>query len=309
LILFIDKQGVVCVFGSAPLILREDNFFYTIYRNKKRHIYQHKRDILQFYFWSVSELFLNFAVCAGAGAFLPRQLKRLSMRIGVLTAMTSEFEQLATLLSAACERADGGFSYLVGTLGSNEIVLRQCGIGKVNAAVGAAELVRTFSPDAVVSTGVAGGIDESLGVMDVVVSSSIVYHDVWCGMGCEYGQVQGMPASFAAGESLWKTALSLNGNADNRTRIHAGLICTGDQFITSRDELNKIKSNFPAGLAVDMESAAIAQVCHIYGVPFVSFRIISDTPGVDKHIEQYENFWGEMADRSFGVTRLFLSNL
>ena len=61
--------------------------------------------------------------------------------------------------------------------------------------------------------------------------------------------------------------------------------------------------------AVDMESAAIAQTCHIYGVPFVSFRIISDTPGVDKHIEQYENFWGEMADRSFGVTRRFLMKL
>ena len=75
------------------------------------------------------------------------------------------------------------------------------------------------------------------------------------------------------------------------------------------DELDKIKSNFPAGLAVDMESAAIAQTCHIYGVPFVSFRIISDTPGVDKHIEQYENFWGEMANRSFGVTRSFLSKL
>jgi adenosylhomocysteine nucleosidase len=104
-------------------------------------------------------------------------------------------------------------------------------------------------------------------------------------------------------------ALSLNGAPDNVTRIHAGLICTGDQFITSRDELDKIKSNFPAGLAVDMESAAIAQTCHIYGVPFVSFRIISDTPGVDKHIEQYENFWGEMADRSFAVTRSFLSKL
>ena len=75
------------------------------------------------------------------------------------------------------------------------------------------------------------------------------------------------------------------------------------------DELDKIKGNFPAGLAVDMESAAIAQTCHIYGVPFVSFRIISDTPGVDKHIEQYENFWGEMADRSFGVTRRFLMKL
>ena len=231
------------------------------------------------------------------------------MKIGVLTAMQSEYEQLSALLCDARESARGGFSYLVGTLGANEIVLMRCGIGKVNAAVGTTELVRIFSSDAVVSTGVAGGIDECLGVMDVVVSSSIVYHDVWCGMGCEYGQIQGMPAVFAAAERLWQCALSLNGNTGNSTEIHAGLICTGDKFITNRDELNDIKKNFPAGLAVDMESAAIAQVCHIYGVPFVSFRIISDTPGVDKHIEQYENFWGEMANRSFGITRLFLSKI
>ena len=237
------------------------------------------------------------------------QRKRKKMRIGVLTAMTSEFEQLVALLEGVTERVEGGNRYLVGTLGGNELVLRQCGIGKVNAAVGTVELIRNFSPDAVVSTGVAGGIDTCLGVMDVVVSSSIVYHDVWCGMGCEYGQVQGMPAVFPAAENLWQTAMSLNAAPGNATRIHAGLICTGDQFITSRDELDKIKSNFPAGLAVDMESASIAQVCHIYGVPFVSFRIISDTPGVDNHTEQYENFWGEMANRSFGVTRMFLSAL
>lgn len=231
------------------------------------------------------------------------------MRIGVLTAMSSEFEQLVRLLEGAVECEKGGVDYMTGRLGGNDIVLRQCGIGKVNAAVGTAELIRSFSPDAVVSTGVAGGIDVSLSVMDVVVSSSIVYHDVWCGMGCEYGQVQGMPAVFPAAEDLWKSAVALNDSPENITRIHAGLICTGDQFITNRDELDKIKSNFPSGLAVDMESAAIAQTCHIYGVPFVSFRIISDTPGVDKHIEQYENFWGEMANRSFGVTRQFLSNL
>lgn len=227
----------------------------------------------------------------------------------MLTAMTSEYEQLASLLADARQCEKGGISYLVGNISSNEIVLRQCGIGKVNAAVGTAELIRSFAPDAIVSTGVAGGIDVSLSVMDVVVSSSIVYHDVWCGMGCEYGQVQGMPAVFAADEKLCSVATSLNRHPENVTRIHAGLICTGDQFITSRDELDKIKTNFPAGLAVDMESAAIAHTCHIYGVPFVSFRIISDTPGVDNHIEQYENFWGEMANRSFAVTRNFLSKL
>ncbi|MBO7271543.1 MAG: 5'-methylthioadenosine/adenosylhomocysteine nucleosidase [Bacteroidaceae bacterium] len=231
------------------------------------------------------------------------------MKRCVLTAMTSEFEQLAAMLDGVVKREENNIEYLVGYVGKNEIILRQCGIGKVNAAVGTAELIRSFAPDAIVSTGVAGGIDTSLDVMDVVVSSSIVYHDVWCGMGCEYGQIQGMPAVFAADEKLCGVAESLNGDPENITRIHVGLICTGDQFITSRDELDKIKSNFPAGLAVDMESAAIAQTCHIYGVPFVSFRIISDTPGVDKHIEQYENFWGEMANRSFGVTRSFLSKL
>lgn len=231
------------------------------------------------------------------------------MVIGVLTAMTSEFEQLAAMLGGAKECSKGGITYLTGLIAGNEIILRQCGIGKVNAAVGTSELIRSFSPDAVVSTGVAGGIDTSLSVMDVVVGSSIVYHDVWCGMGCEYGQVQGMPEQFTAAESLWKCALSINNEAGSKTKIHAGLICTGDQFITSRDELSNIKSKFPAGLAVDMESAAIAQTCHIYSVPFVSFRIISDTPGVDNHIEQYENFWGEMASRSFDVTRMFLSKL
>ena len=231
------------------------------------------------------------------------------MKIGVLTAMTSEFEQLAKLLDGAAACSHNGIDYLTGRVGDNEIVLRQCGIGKVNAAVGTTELIRYFSPDTIVSTGVAGGIDKSLAVMDVVVSSSLVYHDVWCGMGCKYGQVQGMPAVFPVAENLWRCAVELNDVPENQTRIHAGLICTGDQFITNRDELDKIKGNFPAGLAVDIESAAIAQTCHIFGVPFVSFRIISDTPGVDNHIQQYENFWGEMANRSFDVTRKFLSKL
>ena len=231
------------------------------------------------------------------------------MKIGIITAMSSEHKQVAQLLEEKKEHTEGIYAYTEGKIKNNTIILTQCGIGKVNAAAGAVELIRNFQPDCIISTGVAGGIDRCLKVMDVVASSHIVYHDVWCGMGCEYGQVQGLPAVFSASEKLYKVAESLNDDSENITRIHAGLICTGDQFITSREELDKIKSNFPAGLAVDMESAAIAQTCHIYGVPFVSFRIISDTPGVDKHIEQYENFWGEMANRSFGVTRSFLSKL
>ena len=175
----------------------------------------------------------------------------------------------------------------------------------MNAAVGAVELIRTFQPDCIISTGVAGGIDKCLKVMDVVASAQIVYHDVWCGEGNAYGQIQGMPTFFEGNKTLFDCAISL----DTETPIHGGLICSGDKFITDREELNVIKGNFPEGLAVDMESGSIAQVCHIYKVPFISFRIISDTPGAENHWEQYTNFWGEMADRSFGVTKAFLDSL
>lgn len=228
------------------------------------------------------------------------------MKTGILVAMTSEHDRIASLLEGMENCVSGKFIYKKGLLNGNEIILRQCGIGKVNAAVGTAELIRTFSPDCMISTGVAGGIDKCLEVMDVVVSNHVAYHDVWCGMGCDKGQIQGMPTFFDADKQLVDCAISV---ADNRQRIHAGLICTGDQFITSRNELDHIKSAFPEGLAVDMESAAIAHTCHIYGVPFVSFRIISDTPGADGHQQQYDNFWTEMADRSFGVTKKFLASL
>lgn len=230
------------------------------------------------------------------------------MKLGILTAMTSEHDQLAALLDNRSSQKCGLFEYTTGNIGDKEIVLRQCGIGKVNSALGAAELIKAFAPDCIISTGVAGGIDTSLNVMDVVVSQQIVYHDVWCGMGCEYGQIQGMPTYFDGDSNLCNKAMALNGKQP--TKIHAGLICTGDQFITNRDELNKIKSHFPNGLAVDMESASIAHTCHIYNTPFVSFRIISDTPGAtDDHTAQWENFWVEIADRSFGVTRAFLEGI
>lgn len=224
------------------------------------------------------------------------------MKIGILTAMSVEYRQLESMMSGVNHESEDGIQFTLGTIGKHEIVLMQCGIGKVNAAFGTTIMLNRYSLDCVISTGVAGGIDKCLDVMDVVVSSELVYHDMWCGPGNELGQVQGLPLRFNGFRQLVEVAEKL----DTETRIHTGLICTGDRFITSRDELNQIKSNFPEGLAVDMESCAIAQVCYLKSVPFVSFRIISDTPGADKHLQQYENFWGDMADRSFGVTRDFL---
>jgi adenosylhomocysteine nucleosidase len=225
------------------------------------------------------------------------------MKIGIITAMSSERRQIERLLPEPKQYKIGPFVFTTGMIGANEIILMQCGIGKVNAASGTVELIHQFAPDCVISTGVAGGIDKSLHVMDVVASKQIVHHDVWCGEGNEIGQVQDLPTFFEGNPTLLSCALSLS----TESTIVAGLICSGDQFITAGEQLNKIKEQFPDGLAVDMESASIAQVCYLYKVPFISFRIISDTPGDDNNWEQYTNFWDTIADHSFKVTEAFLS--
>ncbi len=225
--------------------------------------------------------------------------------IGVLTAMSVEYRQVAAMLQDAETVKSGPQEFLVGSLGESKVVLLQCGIGKTNAATGVTNLIMTFHPDCVISTGVAGGIDTRLDVMDVVIGKEVCYHDVYCGDNCDPGQVQGLPRLFKGDERLVELASTL------KTDVHivSGLICSGDQFITNRDELDVIKGKYPQGLAVDMESGAIAQVCHLWSIPFLSFRIISDTPGVKAHFKQYLNFWDTMADKSFTVTKEFLSKI
>ena len=229
----------------------------------------------------------------------------MQMTIGIMTAMSVEYRQVAAMLQNTETVQSGPQEFLIGTVGENRVVLLQSGIGKTNAAAGVTNLIMTFRPDCIISTGVAGGIDTRLDVMDVVVGKEICYHDVYCGEDCDPGQVQGLPKFFKGDEGLLAVATSL----ETDVHIVPGLICTGDQFITSRDEMDAIKEKYPQGLAVDMESAAIAQVCHLWKVPTLSFRIISDTPGIKAHFNQYLNFWETMADKSFAVTKEFLSNI
>ena len=192
-----------------------------------------------------------------------------------------------------------------GQLGKNEVVLWQCGIGKVNAAIGSMRLIAEHKPDVIVSTGLAGGIDDSLRVGDIFAAEKCVYHDVYCGMGCEWGQVQGLPTYFEASAQLLRAAQQVP--LATGERLVQGLICTGDQFITERTAQESIKKHFPKGLACDMESAAIAHTCHLQQVPFLSLRVISDTPGnTDDHAAQWESFLHSMCDRSFRFVTQFL---
>ena len=227
------------------------------------------------------------------------------MRIGIVIAMDKEFAQVRSLLGDAKETVRRGKAYCTGTIGRNEVVMVQCGIGKVNAAIWATDMIEAFCPDAVVSTGVAGGASTALEVQEVVVATESCYHDAYCGSNEAYGQIAGMPARFASDGGLLAKASAISCG----TKVTPGLIVTGDWFVDSQDKMRSIIAHFPEAMAVDMESAAIAQACHTFGVPFISFRIISDIPLKDSEASQYFDFWERLADRSFHVTKAFLESI
>ncbi len=183
-----------------------------------------------------------------------------------------------------------------------EIVVAKCGIGKVNAALGAQEMINSHRPDFVISTGVAGAAQEDISPLDVVASEGVVYHDVWCGSDCEYGQVQGMPRVFPSEGRLVEIARSMEG-------VRVGLIASGDWFVDSVEKAREIRAHYPTALAFDMESAAIAQVCYMNGCGFISFRTISDNPFSERGWQQYEDFWERLSQGSLENLKRFLALL
>ena len=192
--------------------------------------------------------------------------------------------------------------------GSDDVRVEKCGIGKVNAALGAQRMINEYRPDVIINSGCAGG--NGVEVMDIVVGSEVTYHDVYCGRAIDdstvYGQVQGLPARYVADPTLLAKARELP--TDGR-RIHSGLIVTGDWFVDSRQKMRDIVTLFPEAKAVDMESCAIAQTCYLSHVPFISFRVISDIPLRDTDASQYHNFWDTVADSSFSMTKAFVESI
>ena len=207
------------------------------------------------------------------------------MKKGLIVAMTSEYEAL---------RRAG----VTGVIKS--------GIGKADAARAATEFILTEHPDCIINSGCAGGVGAGLHVCDIVVGSQTAYHDVWCGEGNLPGQVQGLPQRFDADPALLRAALSLQAAQP----VRSGLICTGDQFLTSPEDDARVLGIYPDALACDMESAAIAQVCRHYGVPFLSFRMISDVHGSGQDATAlYKDFWQKVADDSFAFLKLLIDKL
>ena len=227
------------------------------------------------------------------------------MKIGIIVAMEKEFVHLRKILEEPKTERKGNIDFVCGEIGAHQIIMMQSGMGKVNATIGVSQLIFHYNPELVVSTGVAGGADIEMNPMDVIVSTDCVYHDVYCGENALYGQMLGLPPRFVSPKALVDKALELKklGN------ICAGTIVTGDWFVDDVEKMREILSHFPEAKAVDMESCAIAHTCHISGIPFISFRIISDIPLKDTKASQYFSFWDRMADQSFNITKNFIQSI
>lgn len=225
--------------------------------------------------------------------------------IGIIGAMAPEMALLSAALRETQERKAAGMTFRTGVLEGKEVVLLQCGIGKVNAAVGAALMIELFHPSAVLNTGSAGGLLATQSFGDTVVSRAVVQHDVdVTAFGYAPGQIPGLPVAFPSDPALVALAdRCLEGSAHT-----IGVIGSGDVFVHDPLAIERILARFPDLCAVEMEAAAIAQACYLSQVPFVVLRALSDLAGRESPVA-FAEFLPLASQNSSRLVLAMLKNL
>lgn len=191
------------------------------------------------------------------------------------------------------------------------VVLARTGIGLVNAAASASAVLTATGATAAVSAGTAGGL-AGTHVGDVVVGTAYRYTDADAtAFGYAPGQVPGMPESYRTGADLAAAVAGLTGGEATAQvaglTVRVGEMVAGDSFVTAAN-VDPVRARFPAALSADMETTALAQVAHLFGVPFVSVRGVSDLcgpAGADDHLTHVD----DAAERSARVVIALLASL
>lgn len=148
------------------------------------------------------------------------------------------------------------------------------GIGKVFAAAAAAILIEKYNIDAIINIGAAGGINCNVG--DIVISSEAAYHDVdVTAFGYKKGEIPTQPLIFKSAEKYLQLD-KLENIIEDKSSCYKGLVATGDQFVNDIHVVNIIKNQYPNVRAIEMEAAAIAQICYNYNKDFILIKKISD---------------------------------
>lgn len=222
--------------------------------------------------------------------------------MAILSAMEEEQRGLRALLENPHTHTVGGRMFHLGTINGQPVVLALSRIGKVAAATTATALILQYQARAVVFTGVAGGLGANVRVGDIVIATALMQHDLDASPIFPKYEVP------LYGTARFETHAELTARVHAACiglapRVHAGLIVSGDRFVSTKAECEALKHALPDALAVEMEGAAVAQVCHDFHVPCAVVRSISDRADDEAHGD-FARFVNEVASaRSVALVR------
>ena len=221
--------------------------------------------------------------------------------IAILGAMQAEVDSLIREIKDVKIENVSGSDFARGTIGSHEVVVARCGVGKVNAAVCCQTLIMTYHPEVIINSGAAGSLSPELDILDVAVATDAVQHDYdTTGLGEPNGalSINGELVTYLPCDAAWRERL-IKAAAAVGIKAVPVRIASGDQFISRKEDKRRIVEIFGAA-ACEMEGAAIAQVCYLAGVPCAILRAISDSTD-DNHSMEFETFLSRAVDNSFRI--------
>ena len=230
-------------------------------------------------------------------------------KTGIIGAMEVEVETLKKDMEIRQVVKKAGMDFYDGILRGMPVVVVRSGICKVNAAVCTLILIDQFGADGIINTGVGGSLNADINIGDIVISTDVVHHDVNAvEFGYALGQIPQMKVfSFKADEALAEKAKAACNRVNPDIRVWRGRVCSGDQFISSKEQKEAIISAFH-GYTTEMEGAGIAQAAYLNNVPFIIVRAISDKADNSAYMD-YATFEKEAAEHSVKLVEALMGDL
>lgn len=227
-------------------------------------------------------------------------------KYGIIAAMQEEMQEIEKIMEEKQSQKIYELNFITGKINCAEVVLVEAGIGKVNAARTTQILIDNFNIDAIINLGSAGSANDELDIGDIVIGSRIVQHDFdITAFGHPKGFISNVGQYVESDSTLFeKMKQTISKMQDNEFKIKMGTIASGDIFCTELKMKEKIRSKFNAD-AIEMEGAAIAQVCKLDNIPFLIIRSISDKPNGNNHIT-FEQFLEKASKRCAKIIKEFL---
>lgn len=234
----------------------------------------------------------------------PMSLNPNKKTVGVIAAMASEIDALKASLPGAEEEVISGVTYVYGELPACNLVMAQCGIGKVFAAMCAQTMILRFHPDQLLNIGVGGSLTPKLNIADVCIATAVVQHDLdTTGLGDPMGMVSGINVvEFNCAEEI--TGKLCAGAETLGIHFEQGIIASGDQFISDADVKKRLVDSFHA-IVCEMEGGAIGHVCYVNQVPFAILRAVSDN-GDENAQRAYEDALDRASDVAIQIAKQYL---